>query len=177
MPADRRADSDGSPDEPATRPGSRHFVRGLRDSGWIEGRNVGSTPLGRGPMRSAAGRLGRTGRAAARRDLSQAPLRLLRRCSSATRTIPIVFVIVSDPVGAGLSQVCRSRAATSRASFSSRSRCGGKWLELLKEIAPRVDRAAMLVNPDTVPVAGQFPSAFRPLPARSACRVASRSCP
>jgi putative ABC transport system substrate-binding protein len=68
-----------------------------------------------------------------------------------TRTIPIVFVNVSDPVASGL--VARldrpSGNITGFASFEAT--LGGKWLELLSEIAPGLNRAVFMFNPDTIP--------------------------
>ena len=73
----------------------------------------------------------------------------------ATRTVPIVFVIVIDPVGAGFVASWRGRAATRPGSVYEYS-MSGKWLELLKEIAPRVTRAAVLRDPAVASGIGQF---------------------
>ena len=66
-----------------------------------------------------------------------------------TRTIPIVFVNLGDPVASGL--VARldrpSGNVTGFADFDAT--LGGKWLELLSEIAPGLKRAAIMFNPDT----------------------------
>jgi putative ABC transport system substrate-binding protein len=75
-----------------------------------------------------------------------------------TQTIPIVFVSVSDPVASGL--VARldrpSGNITGFANFEAS--LGGKWLELLLEIAPGLKRAAIMFNPDTAPVSAYMPS-------------------
>ena len=72
----------------------------------------------------------------------------------ATSTIPIVFAIVSDPVGDGFA-ASLARPGGNITGFSSfDSEVGGKWMELLKEIAPGVRRAALLFNPRTVPGGG-----------------------
>jgi putative ABC transport system substrate-binding protein len=69
-----------------------------------------------------------------------------------TRTIPIVFANVSDPVASSI--VARldrpSGNVTGFATFEAS--LGGKWLELLSEIAPGPKRAAIMFNPDTAPV-------------------------
>jgi putative ABC transport system substrate-binding protein len=73
-----------------------------------------------------------------------------------TRTIPIVFVAVSDPVGAGF-VVTLSRPGGNITGFINlEAAMGGKWLQLLTEIAPRVKRAATIFNPDTAPGGGSY---------------------
>jgi putative tryptophan/tyrosine transport system substrate-binding protein len=74
-----------------------------------------------------------------------------------TRTIPIVFVIVSDPVGEGF-VASLSHPGGNITGFISPAEgsIAGKWLELLREIAPGVNRAAMIFNPDTAPGGGKF---------------------
>src|SRR5262249_57648046 len=65
----------------------------------------------------------------------------------ATRTLPIVFAAVADPVGAGYVESL-ARPGGSVTGFSGfEFAMSGKWLELLKEIAPRVTRAAVLRDP------------------------------
>jgi putative ABC transport system substrate-binding protein len=75
-----------------------------------------------------------------------------------TRTIPIVFATVSDPVAIGI--VARldrpSGNITGFANFEAT--LGGKWLELLSEIAPGLKRAAIMFNPDTSPASAYMPS-------------------
>jgi ABC transporter substrate binding protein len=72
-----------------------------------------------------------------------------------TRTIPIVFAVVGDPIGSGLvtSYARPGRNITGFASFDPA--ISGKWVQLLKEIAPRTDRVALLFNPVTA-MAFQF---------------------
>jgi len=62
-----------------------------------------------------------------------------------------VFSVVNDPVGQASSRAWRGRAAISPDSPSSSSRWSGKWLEMLKELAPDVRRVALLFNPQTAP--------------------------
>ncbi len=70
-----------------------------------------------------------------------------------TRTIPIVFLFVPDPVGLGLVQSL-ARPGGNITGFSSYdAELMGKWLELLKEIAPGVTRVAVIFNPETAPFA------------------------
>ena len=73
-----------------------------------------------------------------------------------TRTIPIVFVLVSDPVGSGL-VASLARPGGNITGFSTyEPTLAGKWLELLTEIAPGLKRAAFMFNPDTAPYARSY---------------------
>ena len=70
-----------------------------------------------------------------------------------TRTIPIVFVFVADPVGLGFVQSL-ARPGGNITGFSALDApMMGKWLQLLKEVAPNVNRVAVIYNPDTSPLA------------------------
>jgi putative ABC transport system substrate-binding protein len=73
-----------------------------------------------------------------------------------TRTIPIIFATVSDPIGSSF-VASFSRPGGNVTGFTSiEPTMAGKWLELLKEIAPRVARVAFLFNPVTAPYAEYF---------------------
>jgi len=73
-----------------------------------------------------------------------------------TRTIPIVFATVSDPVGSGF-VASLSRPGGHVTGFATlEGSLGGKWVELLKEIAPRVARVALLFNPATATMAEYY---------------------
>src|SRR6516162_11747723 len=73
-----------------------------------------------------------------------------------TRTIPIVFATVADPVGSGF-VASFSRPGGNATGFTSiEPTMAGKWLELLKEIAPRIARVALLFNPVSAPYAVYF---------------------
>jgi putative tryptophan/tyrosine transport system substrate-binding protein len=74
----------------------------------------------------------------------------------ATRTIPIVFVIASDPVGLGIVQSLARPGGNATGVFSNEPSMGGKWLELLKEIVPNLRRVAVIFNPDTGPVGPSY---------------------
>jgi putative ABC transport system substrate-binding protein len=77
-----------------------------------------------------------------------------------TRTIPVIFVIVTDPVGSGF-VASLSRPGGNATGFTiMEPTMSGKWLELLKEIAPRVTRAAFLFNPTTAPYVGYYLNPF-----------------
>jgi len=78
-----------------------------------------------------------------------------------TRTIPIIFALVNDPIGGGfVASLPRPDGnATGFTAFEGSE--AGKWLELLKEIAPRVTRVAFLFNPATAPYAEIFLNPFK----------------
>jgi putative tryptophan/tyrosine transport system substrate-binding protein len=73
-----------------------------------------------------------------------------------TRTVPIVFVAVADPVGAGFVESMARPGANATGFIQFEYSLSGKWLELLKEIAPGVTRAAVLRDPVTTAGVGQF---------------------
>jgi putative ABC transport system substrate-binding protein len=73
-----------------------------------------------------------------------------------TRTIPIVFVIVSDPVGDGLVASLPRPGGNVTGFINYEASMAGKWLELLKEVAPSIRRAALIYNPETAPDGGSY---------------------
>jgi putative tryptophan/tyrosine transport system substrate-binding protein len=73
-----------------------------------------------------------------------------------TQIIPIVFVIVSDPVGSGFVASLSSPGGNITGFINLEAQLGGKWLELLTEIAPRIKRVAMIFNPDTAAGRGAY---------------------
>jgi ABC-type uncharacterized transport system substrate-binding protein len=127
------------------------FVQALRQLGWIEGQNLrvdirwnpGGAALGQTYAAQLIGLQPEVILAA-----TTANLEVLRQ---ATATLPIVFVQVSDPVAQGfvasLTKPGGNLTGFSAYEFST----GGKWLDLLKEIAPRLARAAVVFNPDDSP--------------------------
>jgi putative ABC transport system substrate-binding protein len=68
-----------------------------------------------------------------------------------TRTIPIVFVLVSDPIGSGFAASLAHPRGNITGFMGNDPAIGGKWIELLKEIAPRTARVALLSNPAAAP--------------------------
>jgi putative tryptophan/tyrosine transport system substrate-binding protein len=78
-----------------------------------------------------------------------------------TRTLPIVFVIVADPVGSGFVNSLARPGGNATGFTIMEPTTTGKWLELLKEIAPRVNRAAFLFNPATTPYADIYLNPFK----------------
>jgi putative ABC transport system substrate-binding protein len=75
-----------------------------------------------------------------------------------TRTIPIVFVNVADPVASNIVARLNQPGGNITGFAIFEASMGGKWLELLSEIAPGLKRAAIMFNPDTAPVSAYMPS-------------------
>src|SRR6478672_11791287 len=73
-----------------------------------------------------------------------------------SRTIPIVFTVVSDPVGERFVESLARPGGNAPGFTNVESSLTGKWLELLKEIAPRVKRVAFLFNPKLAPGGGSY---------------------
>jgi putative ABC transport system substrate-binding protein len=73
-----------------------------------------------------------------------------------TSTIPIVFAIVSDPIGSGFVAGLPRPGGNITGFISGEPAMGGKWLSLLKEIAPSIKRAAFMLNPDSAPAGGKY---------------------
>jgi putative ABC transport system substrate-binding protein len=76
--------------------------------------------------------------------------------SSVSKTIPIVFVNVSDPIGAGFVATLAKPSGAITGFISNEPTLGSKWPGLLKEIAPTIERMGFLFNPDTAPYAEPF---------------------
>ena len=120
------------------------FVGELQKLGWTEGRNV------RIDIRWAGGGI-ETNRRYAEELVALAPDVIMAAGNAsagpslqATRTIPVVFAIVPDPVGANFVNSLARPGGNATGFTSFAYDIGGKWLELLKEIAPRVTRVAVI---------------------------------
>jgi putative tryptophan/tyrosine transport system substrate-binding protein len=73
-----------------------------------------------------------------------------------TRSIPVVFLVVSDPVGDGIVASLARPAGNATGFTNVESSLGGKWLELLKELSPRMERVGALYNPKTSAGGGTY---------------------
>ncbi len=132
------------------------FLQGLQQLGWTDGRNV------RIDTRWGAGNADDIRKYAAEL-VALAPDVILATGSAtvgpllqATRTVPIVFAIVPDPVGAGFVDSLARPGGNATGFTTFEYGMSGKWLELLKEIAPGVTRAAVLRDPAISAGIGQF---------------------
>jgi putative tryptophan/tyrosine transport system substrate-binding protein len=128
------------------------FREGLQKLGWTEGRNI-QIDSRWGALDDAEAR-----RQSAKELVALQPDLILTQNTpptasmlEQTRAIPVVFVIVADPVGSGFVQSLPRPGANATGFTIMEPTIAGKWLELLKEIAPRVNRAAFLFNPSTTP--------------------------
>ena len=138
------------------RPASRCSCRGCSNWAGPIGRNVriDTRWAASNPDRHSQTR-GGIGRARARRHPGHwQPT--VGQLLQATRTVPIVFVIVPDPVGAGFVDSLARPGGNATGFIAFEYSLGGKWLELLKEIAPRVTRAAVLRDAAIAAGIGQF---------------------
>jgi putative ABC transport system substrate-binding protein len=78
-----------------------------------------------------------------------------------TRTVPIIFALVIDPIGSGFVASLPRPGGNITGFIAMEGSLAGKWLELLKEIAPRVNRVAFLFDPATAPYAEYFLNPFK----------------
>ena len=141
---------------PVTRASVTAFAQALKGFAWVEGENI------RIDYRFAAGdpTLLKT---YAAELVGMSPDAILTGSSAAvvalrqqTRTIPIVFTGVGDPVGQGFVQSLARPGGNITGFGANDPTLMGKWLQLLKEIAPHVTRVAVIFNPDTAPFAPLF---------------------
>jgi len=127
------------------------FTKSLADLGWVDGRNIQIDE------RWGAADVGRM-KAFAKELIGLKPDLLVGQATPATaalhnetHTIPIVFVIVSDPVGSGFVASLPHPGANITGFINIEGSISGKWIEILKDIVPGVSGAALLYNPDTAP--------------------------
>ena len=132
------------------------FLQRLASLGWTEGRNL------RVDLRWTAGEVTRA-TAFAKELVALQPEVILANTTpvtaavqSETKTIPIVFVVVSDPVGSGFVESLPRPGGNLTGFINLEASLVEKWLELLKEIAPRTTRVAVIFNPQTAPYVAYY---------------------
>jgi putative tryptophan/tyrosine transport system substrate-binding protein len=141
--------------DPLAQANNAAFLQALQQLGWVDGRNV------RVDIRWGGGNAADTLKYAAELvalapDVILTPNQTVGRLLQVTHTVPIVFVIVPDPVGSGfVDSLSRPGGNATGFMMFEYSLCG-KWLELLKEIAPGTTRAAVLWDPTIPSGIGQF---------------------
>jgi ABC-type uncharacterized transport system substrate-binding protein len=136
------------------------FLQGLRQLGWIEDQNL------RVEVRWNAGDAGLARTYAAqliglRPDVILASTTInLTVIRQATSTVPVVFVSVTDPVAQGFVASVRQPGGNITCFSLYEFSIGGKWLDLLKEVAPSLQRVAVMFNPDASPQSKFFVQAI-----------------
>jgi putative tryptophan/tyrosine transport system substrate-binding protein len=142
-------------DDPEGQARNTALLHGLTQFGWTDGRNV------RIETRWAAGDVDRIRKYVAEL-VALAPDVIVATGSAtvgpllqATRTVPIVFVNVPDPVGAGFVDSLARPGGNATGFINFEYSISAKWLELLKEIAPGVRRVAVIRDPALAVGAGQ----------------------
>jgi ABC-type uncharacterized transport system substrate-binding protein len=162
----------GTPEnDPETKSRIRAFRLGMRDAGWIEGRNV-----------QIEFRYAGTDREAINKHVAElirlAPDVILANSTPvtaalrpATNTIPIVFVLVNNPVGQGfVSNLAHPAGNITGFSFIE-PEIVGKWINLLSDVKPDLARAALMFNPDTAAYYDGYLRSLKALPQQSAVEV------
>ena len=145
-----------APKDPESRARITAFMEGMQQLGWARGQNISFE------CRWADGDA-ETMRKNAAELVSMAPDIILAHSSAAvapllqkTRTIPIVFTIVADPVGAGFVNSLARPGGNATGFTNFEYSMSGKWLELLKEMAPNLERVGVLREAAIAAGPGQF---------------------
>jgi putative ABC transport system substrate-binding protein len=138
------------------------FRQGLKQFGWIEGQNY--------RMETRWGALddAQVRQRSAKELLAANPDIILTQNTpptasmlQETRTVPVVFVIVTDPVGSGFVKSLSRPGGNATGFTIMEPTTSGKWLELLKDAAPQTRRALFLFNPRTAPFANYYLGPFK----------------
>lgn len=156
--------------DPETKSRIRAFRLGMRDAGWIEGRNIEIE------YRYATDRDGIKKHVA--ELIRLAPDVILANSTPvmaalrpATNTIPIVFVVVNNPVGQGfISNLTNSGGNVTGFSFIE-PEIVGKWINLLSDVKPDLSQVALMFNPDTAGYYDAYLRSFKALPQQSKVEV------
>jgi putative tryptophan/tyrosine transport system substrate-binding protein len=143
-------------DDPQSQSRMTAFVQGLQQLGWTDGRNV------RIDTRWSAADADRIRRNAAELAALAPDVILANGASTLapllqeTRAVPMVFVVVTDPVGAGFVDSLARPGGNVTGFINFEYGISAKWLELLKQIAPSVTRAVVIRDPAITAGVGQF---------------------
>jgi putative tryptophan/tyrosine transport system substrate-binding protein len=148
----------GDENDPAVKARISAFTQALADLGWTDGRNVRIELRWHGDDTNRIQMLTQE-LVGLRPDLiltgsTPATVALQRE----TRTIPIVFASLSDPVASGIVPRLDRPSGNVTGFANLEPTLGGKWLELLSEIASGLKRAAIMFNPDMAPISVYMPS-------------------
>jgi len=150
---------------------ARAFRLGMRDLSWIEGRNVQIEYRFTGSnVESIDKHVAQV--VALSPDIIVANSTPILAALQATKsTIPIVFVMVNDPVGQGfVTNIAHPGSNTTGFTFLD-FEIVGKWIDLLNDVKPDLSRVALMFNPDTAPYYDVYLRSFKALPRRSSVEV------
>jgi len=150
----------GAEKDPQIVEGLAAFKAALGELGWIEARNIQID------VRYAAADVDRMG-VFAKELVALQPDVLVGHTTGViaalkreAKTIPIVFFIVSDPVGSGFVESLPRPGGNVTGFINIEASLSGKWIEILKEIVPRIARAALMFNPATAPYMAFYQEPF-----------------
>jgi putative tryptophan/tyrosine transport system substrate-binding protein len=143
-------------DDADWRAGYAACVEALQQLGWTDGRNVQIETRWGGSRASDLRRSATDLVALAPEVLVAGGTASLGPLLQATNTVPIVFAAATDPVGAGFIESMARPGGNATGFVQSEYSISGKWLELLKEIAPGVRRTAVLRDPELTNGIGQY---------------------
>ena len=157
--------------DPETNARLKAFRLGMRDAGWIEGRNVQIEYRFAGTDRDSISKH-------VAELIREAPDVIVANSTPvmavlrpATTTIPIVIAMVNDPVGQGfISNLKRPGGNITGFSFID-FEIVGKWINLFGDVKPNLSRIALMFNPDSVPYYDAFLQSLKALPQQSAVAV------
>jgi putative ABC transport system substrate-binding protein len=139
--------------------------KGLQNLGWIEGQNIHSDYRWAGPDPEKARTYAKELAGMSPDVIVSSTNQVTAIVQHETRTIPIVFAFVGDPVGSGFVQSL-SRPGGNLTGFANfENSIGSKWLELLRELAPKVKRVGFIYCPSAAPNVGFFHAAQTAAPA------------
>jgi putative ABC transport system substrate-binding protein len=139
----------GSPENVAGVTQIRAVVDGLRRFGWVDGRNVTIDHRFTGSGRERSSAVANELVAANPEVILSVGALPTSAALSATRTIPVVFVMIADPVGAGFVTNLVHPGGNATGIAVGEARIAGQWLQLLKELAPQMRRVLVPIQADS----------------------------
>jgi putative ABC transport system substrate-binding protein len=147
--------------DPDAQSGLALFRAELQKLGWTEGRNIEMAIRAAGADVEAMKRFAKE-LVALQPDLivtssTPATAAMLQQ----TRTIPVIFVLVGDPIGSGFVTSLAQPGGNVTGFTPIVGSLGGKWVEVLREIAPRLSRVTLVFNPPTAPFVKDYLNPFR----------------
>ena len=141
----------GNSNEPSLQANLKALIEGLRDLGWAEGRNLRIEARWNGGNAERARQFASELIALKPSVIVCASTTNLLALKNGTNTIPLVFLQVSDPVAQGFADSVTKPGGNATGFSAYEFSIGSKWLDLLKQMSPAMERVTMMVNPDTSP--------------------------